>query len=174
MDPGGTGYRDRRTLRRKEGPRQMTNSDPPPQPQPGMPTDGVEHPGKVIRIASMTHQLLDEVRQISLDESGRERLMEVYRTTVEELADSLDEGLRDELGRLALPFGDDGTPSQDELRLAQAQLQGWLQGVFQGIQATIAAQQMAAQAQLAEMRRGPQPLGPGDRDRPDRSSSAYL
>lgn len=153
----------------------MTDTNQLPNPPPEMPRDGVEHPGKVIRIATMTRQLLDEVRQISLDESGRERLSEVYRTSMEELADSLDEELRRELERLSLPFGDGGAPSQDELRLAQAQLQGWLQGVFQGIQATIAAQQMAAQAQLAEMRRGPQALGPAERPGGDRGApSAYL
>lgn len=153
----------------------MTNETPSPNEVQEIAGDGVEHPGKVIRIATMTRELLDEVRQISLDESGRERLGEVYRTSRDELAGSLDDELRGELERLSLPFRDGGAPSQDVLRLAQAQLQGWLQGVFQGIQATVAAQQMAAQAQLAQMRQGPQALGPPDGAGADRAgSSAYL
>ena len=77
-----------------------------------------------------------------------------------ELGAALSVDLREELGRLALPFADDVAPTSDELRIAQAQLVGWLEGLIQGIQATLFAQQMAAQQQLAGMR--PPALPPGE------------
>ncbi len=121
-------------------------------------TETVEHPAKVMRIASMIKQLLDEVRQAPLDEAGRNRLREIYETSVGELAASVSPDLREELARMTLPFADNDSPSQPELRLAQAQLVGWLDGLFHGIQATVFAQQMAARAQVEQMRRG---LPPG-------------
>ena len=112
----------------------------------------VEQPAKVMRIGSMIKQLLEEVRQAPLDEASRVRLKEIYETSIKELADGLSPDLRDELDRLAIPF-ESPTPSEGELRIAQAQLVGWLEGLFHGIQATLFAQQMAAQAQLEQMRR---------------------
>jgi hypothetical protein len=118
-----------------------------------------------MRIGSMIKQLLDEVRQAPLDEASRERLREIYDTSVKELAEAMSPDLREELGRITSPFGDD-TPSDAELRVAHAQLVGWLEGLFQGIQATLYAQQMAARAQLEEMRRRSLPAGADERPPP--------
>jgi hypothetical protein len=111
----------------------------------------VEQPAKVMRIGSMIKQLLDEVRQAPLDDASRTRLKEIYETSVRELATVLSPDLREELDRLAMPF-EQQTPTDSELRVAHAQLVGWLEGLFHGIQATLFAQQMAARAQLEEMR----------------------
>ena len=126
--------------------------------------ESVSEPAKVMRIGAMVRQLLEEVRQAPLDEAGRARLREIYELSVKELAEGLSPELRDELAQFALPF-DAETPSEAELRVAQAQLVGWLEGLFHGIQATLFAQQMAARAQLEELQRrglppGAQP-GPG-------------
>ncbi len=118
----------------------------------------VDHPAKVMRIGTMMKQLLDEVRASSLDEPSRDRLREIYDTSINELGSALSPDLRDELTRLALPFGRDDTPSSAELQIAQAQLVGWLEGLVQGMQAMLFAQQMAAQHQLQTMRGA---LGPG-------------
>lgn len=125
--------------------------------------ESVEQPAKVMRIGSMIKQLLEEVRQASLDEASRSRLREIYETSVKELAEGLSPDLRDELDRVTSPFKADEVPSESELRVAQAQLVGWLEGLFHGIQATLFAQQMAARAQLEEMRRRSLPSGEGDR-----------
>jgi hypothetical protein len=101
----------------------------------------------------MIKQLLDEVRRAPLDEAGRARLAEIYDTSVQELSQSVSEDLRDELARLASPFNGDEVPTEAELRIAQAQLVGWLEGLFHGIQATLFAQQMEARQQLEELRR---------------------
>ena len=122
----------------------------------------IEQPAKIMRIGSMTKQLLEEVRHAPLDEAGRARLAEIYETSVGELQGTLSEELRHELGRLALPFAGDAPPSEAELRVAQAQLVGWLEGLFHGIQATLFAQQVAAQNQLEELRRRSLPAGPDD------------
>jgi Protein of unknown function (DUF2587) len=124
-------------------------------------TETISSPGKVMRIGSMIKQLLEEVRQAPLDERSRVRLREVYQQSVKELASSLSPDLREELEQLALPFADSEVPSESELRIAQAQLVGWLEGLFHGIQATLFAQQMAAQAQLQQMRQLGMP-GEGD------------
>jgi hypothetical protein len=116
------------------------------------PTDLVEHPGKVMRIASMIKQLLEEVRSAPLDDAGRTRLAEIHRRSISELEDGLAPELVEELERITLPFGGEA-PSDAELRIAQAQLVGWLEGLFHGIQAALFAQQMAAQQQLQNMRR---------------------
>ena len=113
--------------------------------------EAVEEPAKVMRIGSMIKQLLDEVRHAPLDDASRGRVKEVFEQSVKELAAGLSPDLREELGRLTLPFDAD-TPSDAELRVAQAQLVGWLEGLFHGIQATLFAQQMAARAQLEQMR----------------------
>jgi hypothetical protein len=120
----------------------------------------VSEPAKVMRIGTMIRQLLEEVKATELDEPGRDRLREIYQTSVEELAESLSPDLRAELERLALPFDEDDIPSGPELRVAQAQLVGWLEGLFHGIQATLFAQQNAARQQLEQMQRT-QALPPG-------------
>ncbi len=120
-------------------------------------TDLVEQPAKVMRIGSMIRQLLEEVKAAPLDEAGRKRLAGVLHTSLDELKDGLAPELDDELGRLVQPF-DSGTPTESELRIAQAQLVGWLEGLFQGIKTAIYAKQMAARAQLEQMRRA---LPPG-------------
>ena len=123
----------------------------------------VEQPAKVMRIGSMVKQLLEEVRSAPLDEAGRARLADVHQRSIAELESGLSEDLTEELRRLALPFEPDSTPSDAELRIAQAQLVGWLEGLFHGIQTTLFAQQMAARAQLEQIRRQalPGPATPG-------------
>jgi len=138
-------------------------------PNPG--TDGaddaeeitamVEQPGKVMRIGTMIKQLLEEVRAAPLDEAGRQRLREIHESSIRELEDGLSPELREELDRLTLPFGT-GVPSEAELRIAQAQLVGWLEGLFHGIQTALFAQQMAARAQLEQMRGRALPGAPGE------------
>ena len=119
----------------------------------------IEQPAKVLRIGSMIKQLLEEVRHAPLDDKSRARLREIYETSVKELAEGLSPDLRQELDRLTSPFEDHELPSDAELRVAQAQLVGWLEGLFHGIQATLFAQQMAARAQLEDMRRRALPAG---------------
>ena len=130
------------------------------------PAEMVEQPAKVMRIGSMVKQLLEEVRAAPLDDAARERLAAIHTTSVRELSEGLAPELREELGRLTLPFGDHA-PSDAELRVAQAQLVGWLEGLFHGIQTALFAQQMAAKMQLEQAQgrgrpaiAGP-PLGPG-------------
>lgn len=129
-------------------------------------TELVEQPAKVMRIWSMIKQLLEEVRSAGLDEQGRKRLADIHARSIDELKQGLAPELSDELDRIVLPFGDEA-PSDAELRIAQAQLVGWLEGLFHGIQTAIVAQQMASQAQLQAMRRGlpqraEQPSAPDD------------
>jgi len=123
----------------------------------------IEHPAKVMRIGSMIKQLLEEVRAAPLDDAGRARLKEIHRRSIKELEDGLAPELREELERLTLPFEGAEPPSEPELRIAQAQLVGWLEGLFHGIQAALMAQQMAARMQLEQMRGGRPalPAGPG-------------
>lgn len=155
------------------------------------PTKLVEQPAKVMRIGSMIKQLLEEVRAAPLDEAGRHRLMEIHHRSIVELEDGLAPELQDELERLSLPFTEGTTPSEPELRIAQAQLVGWLEGLFHGIQAALVAQQMAARLQLDQMRGerpalpagqgipgmpgmpGGRPIRPGD-DQSDRHPGQYL
>jgi hypothetical protein len=118
--------------------------------------EAVTSPAKVMRIGSMVKQLLEEVRASNLDEASRERLAEIYERSVTELSEALSPDLQEELKMLALPFDEDGVPSEAELRVAKAQLVGWLEGLFHGIQATLMAQQFAAQRQLQEMRQLPE------------------
>jgi hypothetical protein len=121
-------------------------------------TELVEQPAKVMRIGSMIRQLLEEVKAAPLDEASRNRLREIHEASIHELEEGLAPELVEELNRLALPFSEDQTPSEGELRIAQAQLVGWLEGLFHGIQTAIYAQQMAAKAQFEQIRRG---LPPG-------------
>ncbi|VTR76530.1 Bacterial proteasome activator [Cellulomonas hominis] len=130
------------------------------------PAGTVGQPAKVMRIGTMIKQLLEEVRSAPLDEAARARLAEVHERSLRELEDGLSPELIDELHRITLPFADSQTPSDAELRIAQAQLVGWLEGLFHGIQTALVAQQMAAQAQLTQMRRAlpgghPAPGSPG-------------
>jgi proteasome activator-like protein len=136
----------------------------------------VEKPAKVMRIGSMIRQLLEEVRAAPLDEKSRARLKEIHTTSIKELEDGLDPELVNELERLSLPFTEEDLPSEAELRVAQAQLVGWLEGLFHGIQTMLFAQQMAARAQLEQMRRalppGMMPQEPEQLQRP--GSGPYL
>jgi len=116
-------------------------------------TELVEQPAKVMRIGSMIRQLLEEVKAAPLDEASRNRLRDIHAASIKELETGLAPELVEELERLSLPFTEDGTPSEGELRIAQAQLVGWLEGLFHGIQTAIYAQQMASRAQLEQMRR---------------------
>jgi hypothetical protein len=123
----------------------------------------VEQPAKVMRIGTMIKQLLEEVRAAPLDEAGRVRLKEIHQSSIKELEEGLAPELREELDRLTLPFDEGHVPSEAELRIAQAQLVGWLEGLFHGIQTALFAQQMAARAQLEQMRGRALPgqVGPG-------------
>ena len=145
-------------------------------------TDLVEQPAKVMRIGGMIRQLLDEVKSAPLDEASRSRLANIYASSIKELESGLAPELVEELERLSLPFSSD-TPSEAELRIAQAQLVGWLEGLFHGIQTAIYAQQMAARAQLEQMRRALPPGaaqamnpqgGPGSEPGEGRSGGMYL
>jgi hypothetical protein len=133
--------------------------------------EAVEQPAKVMRIGSMIKQLLDEVRSAPLDDASRDRLVQIFETSVMELSEALSPDLQEELQRLAPPFSGNNRPSDAELRIAQAQLVGWLEGLFHGIQATLFAQQMQARQQLEDMRRQ-LPSGP-PQDGSDRTGT-YL
>jgi len=124
-------------------------------------SDYISQPAKVMRIGSMVKSLLDEVRSAPLDEAGRTRLREIYQLSVSELSGALSPDLAEELSRMAIPFSAD-VPSESELRIAQAQLVGWLEGLFHGIQASLFAQQAAAAAQLEKMRDRSLPRGAGE------------
>jgi hypothetical protein len=137
-------------------------------------TELVEQPAKVMRIGSMIRQLLEEVKAAPLDEASRNRLKEIHHASIKELEAGLAPELVEELERLSLPFTEEGVPSESELRIAQAQLVGWLEGLFHGIQTAIYAQQMAARAQFEQIRRAlppgvqiaGQPGGPGQDGQP--------
>jgi hypothetical protein len=131
----------------------------------GEATESIEQPAKLLRIGSMVKQLLEEVRLAPLDEASRGRLREIYEQSIRELSEGLSPDLVAELDRISIPFDSD-TPSDAELRIAHAQLVGWLEGLFHGIQATLVAQQVAARAQLDEMRQRSLPQAPPDAGRP--------
>jgi hypothetical protein len=140
------------------GPDGMAVEGPPrgedePQDGPRSVTELVEQPAKVMRIGNMIRQLLDEVRAAPLDEASRQRLKAIHAASIKELESGLAPELVDELERLSLPFTEEGTPTEAELRISQAQLVGWLEGLFHGIQTALFAQQMAARQQLESMRR---------------------
>ncbi|MGH9020071.1 MAG: proteasome activator [Acidimicrobiales bacterium] len=132
------------------GPDEVLAPGEPAAPE-GEASDFISQPAKVMRIGSMVKTLLDEARSAPLDEAGRVRLREIYQTSIKELSGALSPDLGAELGRMAPPFTSDA-PSESELRVAQAQLVGWLEGLFHGIQASLFAQQAAAAAQLEKMR----------------------
>ena len=134
--------------------------------EPKSVTDMVEQPAKVMRIGNMIRQLLEEVKAAPLDDASRQRLRSIHSASIEELKEGLAPELVEELERITLPFTDDATPTDAELRIAQAQLVGWLEGLFHGIQTALFAQQMAARAQLEQMRRALPPAMPGTPGRP--------
>ncbi|MEQ1872126.1 MAG: bacterial proteasome activator family protein [Ilumatobacteraceae bacterium] len=137
-------------------------SETPPTAEPeAAPSETVTEPAKVMRIGSMVKQLLEEVRQSPLDEASRERLAEIYERSIVEVSEALSPDLREELHMLALPFKDGVVPSESELRVAKAQLVGWLEGLFHGIQATLFAQQLASRQQLEQMRQLPPGMAQG-------------
>jgi Protein of unknown function (DUF2587) len=140
-----------------DGPEQATVVAPEEAAQSN--PEALEHPAKVMRIGAMVRNLLEEVRQSPLDEPSRERLKDIYETSLKELGEVLSPELRSELGRLSLPFDEGSTPSQSELRVAHAQLVGWLEGLFHGIQAMLFAQQQENLARLEELRRRGLPSG---------------
>jgi hypothetical protein len=151
-------------------------------PADGADGDAVTSPAKVMRIGSMVKALLEEVRAAPLDEPSRERLAEIYERSVVELSEALSPDLQEELKTLALPFQDGAVPSEGEIRVAKAQLVGWLEGLFHGIQATLFAQQLAARQQLEQMRQlppgtaiPPELRQPGqERHPPDERMGTYL
>ena len=147
-----------------------------PGPEAEVPQqETITEPAKLLRIASMVRELLDETRQASLDEAGRRRLADIYQRAVGELSEVLSGDLKQELGDLAPPL--EGVPSESEIRVAQAQLVGWLEGLFHGIQAAMFAQQAAARAQFEEIkRRGLLPQNPGaeGQDGPPQRGGTYL
>ncbi len=136
----------------------------------------IGEPAKVMRIGTMIKQLLEEVRSAPLDEASRVRLREIHARSIKELEEGLTPELRDELERLSLPFTEDSVPSESELRIGQAQLVGWLEGVFHGLQTALFAQQMAARMQLEQMRRAQLPPGmrPRGQDGPGPATGQYL
>ncbi len=163
-------------------PQAMAVEGPPDEPgQERVETDQrpahemVEQPAKVMRIGTMIRHLLEEVKGMELDPASRERLRDIQAASIAELSDGLAPELVEELNRLASPFTSDEPPSEAELRIAQAQLVGWLEGLFQGIQTALVAQQMAARAQLEQMRRAlPPGTVPAQGDEPRRADGMYL
>jgi hypothetical protein len=176
----GAGVRDRVVVVTPEGMAVSGSTDDGPSP-----TELIEQPAKVMRIGSMIKQLLEEVRTAPLDDAGRARLAQIHSRSIAELEQGLAPELVEELRRITLPFSETQTPSDAELRIAQAQLVGWLEGLFHGIQTALFAQQMAARAQLEQMRRAlPPGAGPGllpgapgqagPQDGPERTTGQYL
>jgi hypothetical protein len=160
----------------------MAPGQPRPDDDQGHEGEAVTSPAKVMRIGSMVKSLLEEVRAAPLDEPSRERLAEIYERSVVELSEALSADLQEELRTLALPFQDGSVPSEGEIRIAKAQLVGWLEGLFHGIQATLFAQQLTARQQLEQMRQlppgavpGMRPQQPGDdKQPPDDRVGTYL
>ena len=164
------------TMDEIEQPEVLLLAGPPSAPGEGPATETVSEPAKVMRVGSMIKQLLDEVKSAPLDDRSRERLAHIYQRSIEELAESLSPDLAEELRSMALPFEPGVVPSDAELRVAQAQLVGWLEGLFHGIQATLFAQQIAARQQLEQMRSqlgpgGMRQMGPGGQMPPGMESS---
>ena len=129
--------------------------------------ESVEQPAKVVRVGTMMRQLLEEVKSSPLDERSRERLKEIYQSSITELGSALSDDLREELDRLASPFASEASPSSDELRIAQAQLVGWLEGLIQGIQAAMFAHQFMTAAQIEDS--SPSMLNPAGGEKSDSS-----
>ena len=136
--------------------------------------DAIEQPAKVMRVGAMLRGLLQEVREAPLDERSRDRLREIYEISLQELGSAVSADLREELGRLAQPFPDSEVPTEAELRIAKAQLVGWMEGLIQGIQATLYAQQVLARKQLADMRGQLPPFRPEEQRPGDERPGVYL
>lgn len=151
-------------------PDSVENEDATGEPDSAEREQPVSEPTKLIRMASMTRAMLDEVRQAPLDEGGRNRLAEVHSRSIEEMRGVLSPDLLEEFDGIMIPLPDDDKVTEAELRVAQAQLIGWLEGLFHGIQASLWTQQMAAQSQLAEMQKRALKSPSGD----DGSSGLYL
>ena len=117
-------------------------------------SESIEKPAKVVRVGTMMRQLLEEVKSSPLDDQSRVRLKEIYQSSISELGSALSDDLREELNRLASPFGAETSPSNDELRIAQAQLVGWLEGLIQGIQAAMFAHQFMNNPELKDLKPG--------------------
>ena len=145
-----------------------------PREAPDDAGEAVAHPAKVMRIGTMIRQLLEEVRQAPLDEPSRKRLSDIYHRAIDELDEALSPELREELGEFAPVFEQGTAPSESELRVAHAQLVGWLEGLFHGIQAALFAQQMEARSQLEEMRRRGLPRPGGDTRGQEQGPGQYL
>ena len=143
-----------------------------PEEAGGGPQEAIVHPAKLLRIASMVRELLEQTRQASLDEPGRVRLAQIYERSVGELEEVLSPDLKEELASLAPPM--QGVPTESEIRVAQAQLVGWLEGLFHGIQAALFAQQAAARAQFEELRRRGLPAGQGSEQEQGKPPGQYL
>ena len=157
----------------------MMNTEPPEQEatevaqgEPEAPQEAITQPAKLLRIASMVRELLEETRAASLDEPGRIRLREIYQRSLDELREVLSQDLQEELTMLAPPM--EGIPTESEIRVAQAQLVGWLEGLFHGIQAALFAQQVAARAQFEELRRRGLTTGQPPGPPPERGPGQYL
>ena len=146
---------------------------PAPAPEPESVTETVTEPAKVMRIGSMVKQLLEEARTSPLDVASRERMAEIYERSIVEVSEALSPDLQHELHMLALPFKEGEIPSESELRVVKAQLVGWLEGLFHGIQATLFAQQIAARQQLEQMRQLPPGMGEGRPEQGERPGT-YL
>jgi hypothetical protein len=146
---------------------------PAPQQTPPGPQEAITEPAKLLRIATMVRELLEETRQATIDEAGRARLREIYLRSFDELKEVLSPDLQEELAVLVPPM--EAVPTESEIRVAQAQLVGWLEGLFHGIQAALFAQQAAARAQFEELRRRGLPTGqpPGPPQQPG-GPGAYL
>ena len=167
-----------------EPPEVLDGAETGDQTEDSRPNESIDEPAKVMRVGAMMRQLLEELRNADLDEPARDRMRRIYEISVRELGTALSPDLRAELGRLALPFSEAEIPSEAELRVAEAQLVGWLEGLIQGIQASLFAQQMAAQQQLANVRAGlpagsqpaPTPGVPGQpqSEPPDARHGTYL
>jgi hypothetical protein len=155
------------------GPDGEAMSPSPPDEARSPLAEMVSQPDKVMRIGTMIKQLLEEVRAAPLDDRSRSRLRDIHASSIRELADGLAPELRDELTRITLPLSEEEIPSDAELRIAQAQLVGWLEGLFHGLQAALVAQQMAARNQLEQMR-GRQALPPGAQQQGQGASGLYL
>ncbi len=141
----------------------LSGQPPAPQDEPDESRESIEDPTKLVRLAHMLRALLDEVQSTELDEAARQRLADIHNRSLDLLRQVMSDDLAAELDEVTDPLGD-GTPSDAELRVAQAQLIGWLEGLFRGVQASIAHQQVAAQQQRQQMMRPPRPLetGPGE------------
>jgi Bacterial proteasome activator len=151
-------------------PDEIQSNRKPAGDEAGKNETSISEPTKLIRIASMTRAMLDEVRQAPLDEGGRRRLADVHARSLDELREVLSPDLLEEFNEIMVPL--DGEVTEAELRIAQAQLIGWLEGLFHGIQASLWSQQMAAQSQLAEMQKGA--IGPPSTGKAEESSGLYL